>query len=90
MMSTLAVQLVLAAGPTTSNQPGGQGQEFGSSGPVALILIIVLFIAVAFLIRSMTKHLKRVPASFDDPADDKPDSEPPATAKPNGGKPEPA
>ncbi len=67
MMSTLAAQLVLAAGPTTSNPPGGQGQEFGSSGPVALILIIVLFIAVAFLIRSMTKHLKRVPASFDPP-----------------------
>jgi len=66
-----ASQLVLAAGSgtTTTNQPGGQGQEFGSSGPVALILIIALFIAVAFLIRSMTKHLKRVPASFDPPED---------------------
>jgi hypothetical protein len=70
MTYPLAVQLVLAAAPTTSNQPGGQGQEFGSSGPVALILIIVLFIAVAFLIRSMTKHLKRVPASFDPPDTD--------------------
>ena len=78
MMFPLAVQLGLAAGPTTSNQPGGQGQEFGSSGPVALILIIVLFIAVAFLIRSMTKHLKRVPASFDPPDADKdePEKEP--------------
>jgi hypothetical protein len=70
MTFLLAAQLVLAAAPTTSNQPGGQGQEFGSSGPVALILIIVLFIAVAFLIRSMTKHLKRVPASFDPPDTD--------------------
>jgi hypothetical protein len=57
-------RLVLAAGGG-ANQPGGQGQEFGSSGPVALILIIVLFVAVVFLIRSMSKHLKRVPASFD-------------------------
>jgi hypothetical protein len=64
MTSVLAAQLWLAAAPPT-NQPSGQGQEFGSSGPVALILIIVLFVAVAFLIRSMAKHLKRVPASFD-------------------------
>jgi hypothetical protein len=61
-----AAKLVLAAG-TGGQQPGGQGEEFGSSGPVALILIIALFIAVAFLIRSMSKHLKKVPASFDEP-----------------------
>ena len=67
-----AAQLVLAAGSggTPNNQPGGQGQEFGSSGPVALILIIVLLIGTAFLVRSMTKHLKRVPASFDPPDTD--------------------
>lgn len=59
-----AVPMWLAAGPG-ANQPSGQGQEFGSSGPVALILIIALFVAVAFLIRSMTKHLKKVPASFE-------------------------
>jgi hypothetical protein len=78
MTYLLAAQLTLAAAPTTTNQPGGQGQEFGSSGPVALILIIVLFIAVAFLIRSMTKHLKRVPASFDPPdtEQDEPKKEP--------------
>jgi hypothetical protein len=73
MTSVQAVQFWLAAGGTANNQPGGQGQEFGSSGPVALILIIVLFIAVGFLIRSMTKHLKKVPASFD------PEPEEPAT-----------
>ena len=78
MTFLLAAQFSLAAAPTTTNPPGGQGQEFGSSGPVALILIIVLFIAVAFLIRSMTKHLKRVPASFDPPdtEQDEPKKEP--------------
>jgi len=62
------VVLAAGSGGTTNNQPGGQGPEFGSSGPVALIVLIVLLVAVAFLARSMAKHLKRVPASFD-PAD---------------------
>jgi hypothetical protein len=48
-------------------QPGGQGPEFGSSGPVALALLVGLLIAVVFLVKSMSKHLKRVPASFDQP-----------------------
>ena len=67
MTSLWAAQLLLAAGSGGANQPNSSGQEFGSSEPVALILIIGLFIAVAFLIRSMTKHLKKVPASFDPP-----------------------
>jgi hypothetical protein len=53
---------------------GGQGADFGKSGPVALLLLLVFFVAVAFLMRSMTKHLKRVPESFDKPGDEKPDS----------------
>jgi Na+-transporting methylmalonyl-CoA/oxaloacetate decarboxylase gamma subunit len=65
MTSLVAAQLFLAAGGTGNNQPGGQGQEFGSAGPVALIVLIVLFIGVGFLIRSMSKHLKKVPATFD-------------------------
>lgn len=48
---------------------GGQGQDFGKSSPVGLLLMLVFLIAVVFLVRSMTKHLKRVPANFGD-ADD--------------------
>lgn len=44
---------------------GGQGQDFGKSSPVGLLVLLLFLVAVAFLIRSMTKHLKRVPASFD-------------------------
>lgn len=61
-MTPVLTAWLAAGGP---NQPNGHGQEFGSSGPIALILIIVLFVAVAFLIRSMTKHLKKVPPTFD-------------------------
>ncbi|EHR52635.1 hypothetical protein SacmaDRAFT_4450 [Saccharomonospora marina XMU15] len=46
---------------------GGQGADFGKSSPVGLLLLLLFFIAVVFLVRSMTKHLKRVPASFEEP-----------------------
>ncbi len=58
----------------TQSQPGGEGADFGKSSPVGLLLLLVFLVAVVFLVRSMTKHLKRVPASFDaegDGADDR-------------------
>jgi Na+-transporting methylmalonyl-CoA/oxaloacetate decarboxylase gamma subunit len=54
---------------TNENDKGGQGEDFGKSSPVGLVLLILFFIAVFFLVKSMNKHLKRVPASFDEPAD---------------------
>lgn len=58
--------------PPQPNEPGGRGADFGKSSPVGLVVLVLFFIAVAFLVRSMTKHLKRVPASFDveEPAGD--------------------
>jgi hypothetical protein len=44
-------------------------EDVGKAGPLGLFLIVVLLIAVALLVRSMTTHLKRIPASFD-PQDD--------------------
>jgi hypothetical protein len=69
-----------AAPPPGPADPGGQGEDFGKSSPLGFLILILFFVAVAFLIRSMTKHLKRVPQSFDPPADDAPDSPPPAKA----------
>ena len=63
LLSSAATMMVVAQ----TTDPGGQGEDFGKSTPVGFILLIVFFIAVAFLIRSMTKHLRRVPASFDPP-----------------------
>lgn len=51
--------------PNQPDEPGGRGADFGKSSPVGLLVMLLFFIAVAFLVRSMTKHLKRVPASFD-------------------------
>ncbi|MGW4211781.1 hypothetical protein ACWEIJ_27575 [Lentzea sp. NPDC004789] len=62
--------MVAVRQPSNSNEndKGGQGEDFGKSSPVGLVLLIVFFIAVFFLVKSMNKHLKRVPASFDEPA----------------------
>jgi hypothetical protein len=43
-------------------------EDVGKSGPLGLLLTVLLLIAVFFLVRSMGKHLKRIPRSFD-PAD---------------------
>ena len=48
-------------------------EDVGKSGPLGLLLIVVLLIAVALLVRSMTGHLKKLPRSFD-PADQVPDT----------------
>jgi len=59
------VALVLAQDP---EPPPGKGDEFGKASPVGLVVIVLLFLATIVLIRSMNKHLRRVPASFDEPA----------------------
>jgi hypothetical protein len=48
-------------------------EDVGKAGPIGLLLIVVLMIAVILLVRSMGRHLKRVPMSFD-PADQVPDT----------------
>ncbi|WP_243789939.1 hypothetical protein [Saccharopolyspora gloriosae] len=60
-----ALTWVVAQAPPPAD-PGGQGEDFGKSSPVGLLLLVVFAIAVAFLIRSMTKHLKKLPVSFDE------------------------
>jgi hypothetical protein len=47
--------------------PPGKGEEFGKASPVGLVVVLVLAVATVFLIRSMSKRIKRLPASFDDP-----------------------
>ena len=54
----MTVDLLAAAGEQLP-------EDVGKSGPLGLLLTVVLLIAVVFLVRSMSKHLKRVPASFD-------------------------
>src|SRR5205823_5553916 len=69
-MRFTALAIVLAQQPGNGDN-GGQGEDFGKSSPVGFLLLLIFLIAVALLVRSMTKHLKRVPASFDPPEESK-------------------
>ena len=41
--------------------------DTGKGSPIGFFVVLVLLIAVYFLYRSMNRHLKRVPTSFDPP-----------------------
>ncbi|MGY1984821.1 hypothetical protein ACI792_01185 [Blastococcus sp. SYSU DS0669] len=41
-------------------------QDVGKAGPFGLLLLVLLLIASALLVKSMTGHLKRLPRSFDE------------------------
>jgi hypothetical protein len=56
-----ALQVVLAADQLP--------EDIGKAGPLGLLLIVLLLIAVAFLGRSMAGHLKKVPTTFDPSAE---------------------
>jgi type II secretory pathway component PulC len=44
--------------------PAAENRE---ASPIALVLILVLLVALIFLVRSMNKHLRRVPTEFPRP-----------------------
>jgi FtsH-binding integral membrane protein len=47
-----------------SAAPAAPATENREASPIALVLVLILLVALIFLIRSMNKHLRKVPASF--------------------------
>ncbi|UZJ26660.1 hypothetical protein RHODO2019_12840 [Rhodococcus antarcticus] len=45
----------------------GTGAEFGKSAPIGLVVILLLLVALVLLIRSMNRHVRKMPESFDEP-----------------------
>jgi hypothetical protein len=45
------------------------GSEAGKAGPLGLLVILLLGLATFFLVRSMNRHLRKVPPSFDHPTE---------------------
>lgn len=58
MTSTIADTMMFLA-----EEP--QGPEFGKASPLGLLVILLLLGGTAFLIWSMNRQLKKLPASFD-------------------------
>ncbi|MDT7622336.1 MAG: hypothetical protein QOF99_3237 [Pseudonocardiales bacterium] len=69
MITVLAVQPLLGQ----DQAPPAQGPEFGGSSPVGLVVTLLMVVALIFLVRSMNKHLRKVPPSFDPVEQDGPD-----------------
>jgi hypothetical protein len=40
-------------------------EDVGKAGPIGLAVILLLLIAAALLVKSMGRHLKKIPRSFD-------------------------
>jgi len=45
--------------------PRNTGPDFGKASPFGLLIVVLLLIGTFFLVRSMNRHLKRLPESFD-------------------------
>lgn len=45
--------------------PRNTGPDFGKASPLGLLVVVLLLIATLLLVRSMNKHLRKVPESFD-------------------------
>jgi hypothetical protein len=45
--------------------PHNSGPDFGKASPLGLLVVVLLVIGVMFLVRSMNRHLRNLPDSFD-------------------------
>ena len=69
MSAMVTAVLALADDPPADIDPTtGKGPEWGKAAPIGLLVILLMGIATFFLLRSMIRNLKKVPASFDPPA----------------------
>ena len=57
--------LVMIAGLLADEAPKDTGPDFGKAGPFGLLVVVLLLIGTFLLVRSMNRHLKRLPESFD-------------------------
>jgi len=90
MLLTAAIAVADGAPPVDVDPSTGKGPEWGKAAPVGLLVILLLGIALFFLLRSMSRNLEKVPASFDPPEGDlprrgEPPSAPPVDAHPTDG-----
>lgn len=58
--------MVMAAVPPGDSDPSdGHGPEWGEAAPIGLLIWLFMGLALFFLIKSMNRNLRKVPATFD-------------------------
>ena len=58
-------QFVMIAGLLADQAPKDTGPDFGKASPFGLLIVVLLLIGTFLLVRSMNRHLKKLPTSFD-------------------------
>jgi hypothetical protein len=59
-------QVLLAAIDVLADDaPRNSGPDFGKASPFGLLVVVLLLISTMFLVRSMNRHLRKLPESFD-------------------------
>ncbi|MBV8927587.1 MAG: hypothetical protein JO152_00500 [Mycobacteriaceae bacterium] len=53
------------SGLLADNTPHNTGPDFGKASPVGLLIVVILLIGTVLLVRSMNRHLRKLPESFD-------------------------
>ena len=56
---------VMVVGLLADEAPRDTGPDFGKAIPFGLLIVVLLLIGTFLLVRSMNRHLKRLPESFD-------------------------
>jgi hypothetical protein len=57
--------MLAAVSVLADDAPRRTGPDFGKASPLGLLVVVLLLIATFFLIRSMNRHLNKLPESFD-------------------------
>ena len=57
--------MLAAVAVLADDTPRRTGPDFGKASPLGLLVVVLLLISTFFLIRSMNRHLKKLPESFD-------------------------
>jgi hypothetical protein len=75
--------LLTIVGLLTEEAPRDTGPDFGKASPFGLLIVVLLLIGLFLLVRSMNRHLKGLPKSFDrdDPEADQAEGD--GTAEPD-------
>ncbi|BBY46088.1 hypothetical protein [Mycolicibacterium celeriflavum] len=59
------MNLMLTVVLLAQEQPRETGPDFGKASPLGLLVIVLLLIGTFLLVRSMNRHLRKVPKSFE-------------------------